>query len=741
MGRRAEVIVMRDMQETPQPQRQHAINTGETTEVSALDLRASSRTDVGVLIRQSSEPGKDEVVKSIEAMRPQSSVLDAREFDDLVRHLSQSYSLKQMAAYLAAGSPAASNILPGTRSDLHRNISLWQAGITSPEKRIELVKPTYSEGSISTKSKAKIAERIIRAAWFITVHSEQQQMGEIEIRLKPWQMSLMFDTLNSSGKPLHRVWIESEFLFRAVGIELYRTDRVMRITARKPDATQVVAHLVQGLQTVHRESLDLAALAKRQGLGVWRKILYPEALAAIMAGTTSVIEYEGASDLVVYSPEARNVSNAKRLVLSLLDLPSPVSHHHLRMSVPSMKAEGSRMGALHWTKQHHSTPHQNYHGTSLCRIVTATSRKTDVGMKREASAAAQAAVNSQAKRAWQRRIKTLATRLQDIPETATTITANDSTTSLWSAPGAWEWTAHCCKLLAPGSEGTLTTHAQPRHPIFLAHDGSGLSQALEHFARRSVHAKDALASASQSSSSRQFIAHFMPSPLASVSARKVFEKLPRLALRFKYAPSASNLGEPLELLDLTAEVEARHAATTCPDLASDLFFRRSRFLRANSQQLQQNAEITDWISALRTQEAKKTGALTGPAELNVPLPDYLLEGLPQAYRKVVKQAGGLHEYVVERYEMVQELDCVPRARDHVRLESIGEDSQSEWPEDMFLRVRHVEGGLLGGTRTEVIVMTRQGEITKADEKSKSMLPLARTAMNMLKLLDIGRSGL
>ncbi|KAF2634859.1 hypothetical protein P280DRAFT_474304 [Massarina eburnea CBS 473.64] len=96
-------------------------------------------------------------------------------------------------------------------------------------------------------SKHLIVDQILRGVWGFVMLEEIESSGELELLLKPWQLSVL--TSGASPTPLDRIGRD-----RKASIEMHTTDHVVRVTADKSTAEYVandIEKLVHDIETKH----------------------------------------------------------------------------------------------------------------------------------------------------------------------------------------------------------------------------------------------------------------------------------------------------------------------------------------------------------------------------------------------------------------------------------------------------------------------------------------------------------
>ena len=322
-----EVIVMRDV---PEPKEDLPSSRG--SEVSLLPHRSTGISASEIL--EVEDPSMEEVAESIESLRPESTILEEEQYNHLVKELMDGYNLQQLFSYLThvlrldsidADSVKLLNQEPSPQEGRLKR-STWRPGRTPLQQRRTLA-GILKKSEIGT-NKTKLANQIMRLAWNLTIHSEMQSVGELEVTLTTWQMRYLFD-LSLGGLPIYYTMITSTLLQRNAQVRPYRPDNIMRITARRQDAEEIAEQIERQLQEVAQLEINLGVFRKvlsRPGWPKYFEVLFDEsALNEIERATTTVIYRKNFKTLRINGRSVESTQHARRLLLSLLNLPSPRS--------------------------------------------------------------------------------------------------------------------------------------------------------------------------------------------------------------------------------------------------------------------------------------------------------------------------------------------------------------------------------------------------------------------------------
>jgi len=202
LGTPAEVIILRDAEHDDV--REDFTKAPETKKGKAL----KQEEILASLQDEKTTPAQDEVNKQIESLRPQPPLdpdehtyLSQVEFQKLYSLLYDGFTLKQLSNYFASCTGVAKDgvedemlqgLIKGTskgKKPAHQ--SEWRPGTSPIDKRL----PEGNIGALRKKQgpvgKYILADQILRKAWDIILLEEIESLGELEVSLKHWQLSLL----------------------------------------------------------------------------------------------------------------------------------------------------------------------------------------------------------------------------------------------------------------------------------------------------------------------------------------------------------------------------------------------------------------------------------------------------------------------------------------------------------------------------------------------------------------------
>ena len=780
LGKPSEVIVLRDVVEQPAKRRSIGV------EENGVHSRAE-KTIEAVAIASKLEEGlgsdEDEVNASIEELRPENLVVDKQAWKELEKQLLEGYNLPQLVKYLSRASrvahaeTAAANVI-GSSNKMHA--TSWYPGRTPMEHRLGR---TMIEKREPAKSKAKAAKRILRSAWGVTTDTEASQLGEIELHGHPWHLSLLFD-VKRNGVTTFEAFIDSPLLSRTSEVRARKEDNVVRITARKGDAEEIAHRVQRKLAQVTRDELDLTAFAPLLKQSGWpstlAELFSKENLDYITERTKSVFEILEGGRLAIHSVADHTLDSAHagRLLLSLLDLPSPTTCFDIKIVderrdiAPAITSQQS-LAKVRRLVFPAMDLHRRHRSADWCRLavpVTKSRERRDGSKIIKNSQTAQDAATCH-KVTWLPWWQSMIKRTADALETSRPATRQAvSDYAGWAEDMQSAWTVRFGAVLrleetSPSHAGSsrsapLPNGRSPTKKSTLFHDQvTGLLPLLSNFMPIQMNAlltSNTLATgtvgqSTQTSPDRRLIVHLSPSPFTHGGV-KALHTIPRIAMDW-ILPDATLSGLPMDstphLSGVVATWNRQELEVAVPAQTADLSFARGRSMSLNKDAWSSNGQISEVIRRVQESLQSKDGGLPATAHVDVDLPSTHQDSVdsePVTDRPV--------PYYISQYEHVTSVDYVP-LRDEARLARMDKEVRSlaqHWPDSMVLRCREVNAGAFGGRRTEVKLLrvsqdtiikneaaavekndsTPESEVNRKPESAE--LQLVDTAMTLLRLM-------
>jgi len=224
----------------------------------------------------------EEIQERLESLRPQIGAepnepvyVPLRTFAKLVKTLNKAFTTRQLAQFYSAAKNVPqgtsnqelrASLEEGTGSAQHPIVRTdWQPGTTPIAKRLPgaYVKNRNNRAPVSRQL---LVDRIMRDIWKLVPLEEVEALGELEVTLKPWHITV----LNAGGMSLtitlgnraDNIPDEETILTKISGarkarIEVYQPHNVLRITADKTTAEYAANDIVDTLRTHIASKLQL----------------------------------------------------------------------------------------------------------------------------------------------------------------------------------------------------------------------------------------------------------------------------------------------------------------------------------------------------------------------------------------------------------------------------------------------------------------------------------------------------
>jgi hypothetical protein len=741
LGERSEIVVFRDVLDTPK-RKPAETEVSQDLDSGMESLKGLSLTAEEIQTAMADQaPDEDDVNASIDALRPQAPVLEVKEFDRLIKELLDSYNLPQLSRYLRralASHQSSMTVIRELEYSLSktkepRRISFtrsrWQPGRTPLEKRrISNIPPPRK--TLSTP-KARAAERIVRIGWEVTTKVEEQQLGELEVQLPPWALALFFD-LSWWGKPKYETLIQPPMLLRNASVRPYRADGIMRITARRQDAEDIATQLENKVLLMGKQQLSIDHLIRNidyniprgQALQLFRK----EQLDMISQRTQSVFMQETNGSIGIYSFRQPDRYNARRLLLSMLDL-SARSVKVVRLD-PSESMEGHSKESFALVP---IFPDRGLHfrdrSKMLARVTLPESRGTPAQRAAEVQESASGPKESVEQRAerMSRTLEPLTGMFDNGRKEVASAEASQRPSSYWGGrpfKTSGTWWIHLGLLLQeskPRSAGNLLTTKttlddqaasksdDPGSSVFLR-QVPGYETLLSYFRPYTRQASqlverpesDPYTPAELVARKSTIVAHFTPSPFTPRGA-KGLAMFPRLELTLLRRFGKGNADGELKIESLRGVLEEHVIDVPLPDQAIDVRMSRTMSSYANLTGVLADPQISDFVSGLN-KSIQAGGSLHGNSFVEFTMPGWMARyDFPSRERQDAFYPDISVPYLFDRFEQVQNtgfrknFKALSRSRNNPAIAQF-DDS---FPQAARLEYKEIEAGEIGGGHTDI----------------------------------------
>ncbi|KAK5109171.1 hypothetical protein LTR62_007256 [Meristemomyces frigidus] len=762
LGRPSDVIVLRDVVEEAVP-----AQAMERTVRGTPDLAPEQDTEAQLAQARQANAARalqpqltelEEAMASVESLRPQHTVVDKQEIKALKDTLVKSYNLEQLAQYLSQSTTSPEHLHAELPIADTNAVSLWRPGRTPLEKRIGRLSLDRDELG---KNKKEAAEKIIRNAWRLSTQGEVQQIGELEMYVKPWQRSFLF-SMKRGNKQSYEHMIDSVLLARATDVRPYRPENVVRITGRKSDAEEVARNLQAGLTKVRHEQIDLNVFKPLLGTTGQQKSeprrfkgtespFRGRDLRFVSERTASVIRFEEDGKLNIYgAADHPQSTHARRLILSLLNLPSATQTTAIRLPcwtyAPTVKpfAKDNITDIVEWPAM---DIHQKHRGYTWHREVVPASKLRVAAPQTQDAAAANITD----------RISEALTSCLSLPE----MHQADCGLGLarwYEEEASGSWSARMGTLIKKGfwaEKDTRKRDEQKPHSSALSEPFVGArhvskSGDFEHpvlFVDEALGTVPLLASMHPMESaikqpSQQVLVHLLPSPFtpAGVVSMGV---LPSLTLTFDINSTKAGHYDATTLssiASIVATLERQEVHLPLPSNCADLCFSRSRAMAFDLSGLTKHHDLNQLVQSLAVALNTPEAVLPSTSDLNITLPSTFLNRTAGTKQETNPEANV--KYFISHYEQVMTTDFTPNLevsspKDGNSTTPGTKDLATHWPRGMILRLRDIDAGPLAGRRSELLLMNCRTDGFGQDVVANGRVPvqtphhvrlLARTAV-------------
>ena len=690
-------------------------------------------------------PDEDDVNISIEALRPAYAIIGEQQFAELAQKLSEGYNSKQLSRYLVRSVQPTSTKRPtSSQRDRIKNevqqlsATSWRAGRTPLNER-----HSDTGTKIASSAKSKIIDQLLRLAWNLTIQSDEQECGELEIQARSWQVSMLFDVIRD-GRPTYEHFLDSQLLIDASEIHPNRADKIIRITASRQVAEEIARQLKLALLGVQRYLVDLKPFETTLGKPGWPNhfagLFRDTDLSYVSGLTQTVIQLENKKLLAVYSINSSDRRSALHRLLSLLDMPSPKSFNE-ELNLPEQSTiVTDQVGTLAVSPMPTdvliNSIHQRYRDLNLVRMATPCFRRYEKEEPRSKLAAQSKDIESQSLAArfseeqTENLSRSLAAKLDSVPSAFNGAHIPiDYGHSYWNSKSllrSAHWKAQFCKILQFGIDPIKSDEQQAQGPQKLPDAGEGgygtdlriaqthipaMETMLSHFARENHAAMVKPRLGGIDFRIPYLTAHFMPSPFVADGGRllKVLNDLPRIQMHFRLNTAGHLYPVKMEMV-----ADEQILSVPLPGHAVDLQFTRSLRMFAGKSALNEDKHIADFVRELQQSVQTDESSLATESELLLRLPAWLVNRVQgkKNKRSTNKRPEDVEvRYFMERFEQYQTGHFLP-IRHLPKALKLHKDSRKvieKMPKSLFLEYREIEGGEVHGS-TRALTLRRRPNI-------------------------------
>ncbi|KAH7382225.1 mitochondrial inner-membrane-bound regulator-domain-containing protein [Pyrenochaeta sp. MPI-SDFR-AT-0127] len=209
----------------------------------------------------------EEIHKQIESLRPKTHAdpdephyVTQTTFVKLIRLLTDGFTQSQLSAFYSVAKNIQEekvykeviNGLKGDKGTIRSPIERteWQPGTTPIYKRLPGLDHKHFRSKRKVVSKPLLVDRILRDVWNLVLLEEIEAPGELELSLKPWQITLL--NAGDNGTALKKIG-----RIRRAKLEISKKHNVLRITADKTTAEYAANDVEEALQNAEVKRLQL----------------------------------------------------------------------------------------------------------------------------------------------------------------------------------------------------------------------------------------------------------------------------------------------------------------------------------------------------------------------------------------------------------------------------------------------------------------------------------------------------
>ena len=715
MDKPFEVIVLRDVPEPREERQATSVASSDPLETSVSNVSQIAQDLLG-----DNDPNDDEVRESIDALRPDTTIVDEALFKRLVKRLVDGYNLRQLSQYLIQALRQASAGEPDEelgqeklqQSKDYLRTTPWKPGKTPLHQRHNMV-GVLKNGEIGN-SKSKITEQILRLFWSLSIEGEMQRVGELEVKFEAWQLRYLFD-ITSSGKPMYETLIDSPLLVGSAELRPDRGDNILRIVARKYDAEAVAERIKHKFREFVTLNVDLSAFKTPRGrrqrstsTESTKALVGKSSLQTLEAQLRCIIERKEDKTVTIHADSDVTLHHARRALLSLLDLPSPSSVETATIITPpnvtKHQVDGRSIRFLQ--EQPGLDIKSRSYQTNIGRLTEPTVLQTSVEQERFSTKG----VGNGDELPRIARAQQLTDRLLAI-KSLDTVSFNSSAKegSLWRLEEPLRhrpWEVEFCKLLhqdlrTEDIDSIISSDARspetgkrprtPSEPSIIQSQVPGIASLLPYFSPKSASIESPI-----------LIAHFVPSPFTGGGLAPLMT-LPRIRIAYRiwHYPDQPRKRK-VKVQSIHAVFVEQDLRVHLPQESTDLRITRRSTLHANNTVAHHDPSIHSFTYTLQRSIDRMRSTLQGDPTIKLRLPSLPFAHLTDAWVQELRKKAFEVEYLFQKFEQVQSVDFVPvKTAIFETMDPKMRRVLEDMPNDMFLRYQEIEGGIVSGRRVEL----------------------------------------
>ncbi|KAF3040740.1 hypothetical protein E8E12_008460 [Didymella heteroderae] len=564
------------------------------------------------LQRDSAPATQEDVVKQLEGLRPvrgnpdEPQYVATADFVKLVAALTRGFTTPQLSDYFSTAKSIKKEtvykVVKATVKATKR--SEWHPTTTNIEKRlpgVEVVKPGKKQKPKSIR-KATLVDKILRDAWKLELVEELEAPGELELKLKGWELKLLQNGGNDSA--LARI-----ARIRKAKAEIHWPTNVLRITADKTTAEYTADDVEAVLSKARTTSLDLKLWVGQ--LNEARVATYPNLAASLPAeyvssltGTNIFVSNDHI--LKIHGLDEGSIAEAKRTLIRLLPFKESATR-----TVDTQKLDAAKQGS-YLSPVYHETNSLDFNlrGLDVGRWALPITRTDETpGVASESMSSPE-----QSSHGIVNRVASLLKPPVDAAFTGPESKPRNRQTGYWALEPEVKVSADFGQALFPMSmpdpnkvvEIASDSSRSPFHPAI---PGLGSLLASSEFQNISRTETPAL------------LYDFVPAPDQKGLDAEVGPNFPKLFIQVR----TGREGNRATIHKLSLGFQERIHDVLLPDQAADIRFHRYGRLRFSSKS-HHDKNVEEWTEAVR-QNIESGGRLSAPS-LTIEIPKWTIPGFP-----------------------------------------------------------------------------------------------------------------
>ena len=198
LGKPSKVIVMRDTdsKRTPKKPVWRSVMLKEPRKTSL-----SQETIVEIVKSEGDAPDQQQIHTNIESLRKNMSgsndmpiSVSKTEYEDVYDILYKGYTVEQLETYLKlteSSARAPRNQMDKKKKSIFIQQSIWKPGESPLSQRLPIEEDQKVESPDSRSRKGALVAKLMQDQWRVHVLDTESAIGELEVRVRPWQFSLL----------------------------------------------------------------------------------------------------------------------------------------------------------------------------------------------------------------------------------------------------------------------------------------------------------------------------------------------------------------------------------------------------------------------------------------------------------------------------------------------------------------------------------------------------------------------